>query len=456
MHRGLPLFLAGLGLALASMLAVPPPDAPAAIPDLGVAVTGQPSDEASQLDLAKRAGMSWVMLTLDWDWYEPTADAYLAPSGPGRESWEELGRRLDAARARGLRVMVIFKRTPRWARATANENDGPTPAAFADYATFMGDVARTYGSKIDAYGTWNEPNIDLFWRQPDAAQYARLHRLATAQIRRYDRQAPVVLGPFAGNAANSFTFLKRLYRNGVKGTANRIGWNSYPVGAPQVFSNQGSALSSQFRLAKLLRRLDPGRKVWLTEVGWSTCRCPAGSPNVVSARTQGEYLLGTLSYVRRYLRGSVDRLFIYNMKDGRDPRRWGSNQGLLYNDLRPKPAFQVIKRSPALLRRPKAAWRRQRTSGATRVSRFRLYSRKGEIIAGATVGMPASGRVQVFGHWRGRWRLIENERIARGGALTIRVSDIGYRALRLRARANGSSRWAMVQMPVPNGPRVRS
>lgn len=445
-----------LWVALSLLAVVAAPSAArAAGSDTGVVLAGNEQGIREQIDSARRAGTPWVYLILDWTDYEPTPDANLAASGPGREAWDRLGADLAYANARGLKVMVSFKRTPSWARAGDDERAGPAPAYYPAYASFLGDVARVYGDFISAYGTWSEPNIDEFWAHPDPVAYAQVHRLAAAQIRMSDPSSIVVLGPFAGGAGNSFWFLTAVYREGVRGTANRVGWNAYPYGAPEAPRTTGGELGGLFRVARILRSNDPGRRIWLTELGWSTCECSLDDPNVVTPAEQSNYLLGGLSYVRRYLRGGVDRVFWYNMRDGADPKRWGSNQGLLREDLSPKPAYGALRRSQALLARPKARWARSSARGAVSVKGLRLTSRRGAIRVQARVGVPRRGQVQILGYWRGAWRVVSSGPIAGSGQLKATVEDAGYPALRVRARSSGSG-WVSVQMPVPNGPVLRT
>ena len=249
---------------------------------------------------------------------------------------------------------MTFKSTPYWARPPelrGERNAPPVQSAYPEYADFLGDVAREYGQYIDAYATWNEPNIDQFWRGPDPLAYAELHRLAASAIRAADPTARVLLGPFAGNAPGSFEYLARVYGGGVRGTLDAVAWNSYPTKEPEFGL---SSLDEQFRLAGYLRRLDPGRRVWLTELSWSTCR-QCGVFNVASPKLQADYLLRSYSYRKRYLRGFVDRVFWYNLADGQDERSWTSNHGLKVQRF---PAEALVSSPPyvaSLARCPKRA-----------------------------------------------------------------------------------------------------
>ncbi len=196
------------GLVSAVMVALlwAAPSGHAASQDVGVVVTGWATPIERQVDLASRLDAGWISFGVVWWRYETTPRSYTRPGHPDRERWTQLGEELAAAKARGLKVSVTFFRPPPWARASDDERAGPAAGRVDDFVRFVDDVARTYGEDIDAYATWNEPNIDQFWRGPDPVAYARLHRAAAGRISAVDPSASIILGPFAGNAPNALGF----------------------------------------------------------------------------------------------------------------------------------------------------------------------------------------------------------------------------------------------------------
>jgi hypothetical protein len=320
----------------------------------------------------------------------------------------------------------------------------------------MGVLAGELGPSVDAYGTWSEPNVEAYWRSPDPRAYARLHILTASAIRRADATATVVLGPVAAAIPGFSEYVRGMYAGGVKGTASVVGLNMYPAAEPEDATPDGRAiynsLDGMFSFAALLRRLDPGRRVWLTEIGWTTC-VDCGNSNVVTKSQQANYLLRTLSYRTRYLRPFVGNVFWYNVRSGENRRRWQSNHGLLEADFRPKPAYLALASASRQLRRPPRVRARQQAGGA--VMRLRpLQSRRGEIRGRlVTKRLPSGTTVRIEGWWRGRWRPITQARDV-GGSPRFVVEDRGYRALRMRARVRG--RWLVVSRNVPNGPALTS
>ena len=441
------------GLVSAVMVALlwAAPSGHAASQDVGVVVTGWATPIERQVDLASRLDAGWISFGVVWWRYETTPRSYTRPGHPDRERWTQLGEELAAAKARGLKVSVTFFRPPPWARASDDERAGPAAGRVDDFVRFVDDVARTYGEDIDAYATWNEPNIDQFWRGPDPVAYARLHRAAAGRISAVDPSASIILGPFAGNAPNALGFVSAVYARGVRGTVDRLGWNVYPATAPWVRGDTAT-LDGVRLLAPLLRRVDPGRRVWIGELGWSTCACGSEAFNVVSPPVQADYLLSALSYTRRYLRGLVDRTSVYSLADGPNRTVWAENHGLVRYDFRPKPAYRALVGARRELSGPGVRWRRSAVGSGGAVRGLRLVPRRGVIRVSARLALPSSGRVRVFGYWRGRWRPLTSGR-AGAGRLSLSIEDRGFRAIRVMVRGPRSG-WVVAQMPVPSAPRI--
>ncbi len=429
-------------------LVVAPALASAATTDAGAVIAGNESEPRLQIDQARAAGLRQVSFFVNWSRFEPNPDNNLTP-GAARTRFEELGATFRYARSRGVKVLVTFKTPPVWARSTRSDpRSGPAPGARDDFAAFVGDLAREYGDSIDVYAVWNEPNIDQFWLNPDPAAYAALHRATAVSIRQNDPTARVMIGPIAGNGPDAKGFLRRAYAAGLRGYVNLLGWNTYPATAPERGSP--SALDSIFGVATLMRRVDPGRRAWITETSWSTCTA-CGEFNVVTPAVQSDYLVRTLSYRRRYLRGFIDQVNWYNLTDGQDPARWASNHGLRFNDRRAKPAYTSLRLIDRRLAAPRGLKRAGTSAGAS-VSSLRMSSRRGRITVRAGLRITGAGRLRVEGYWRGRWRPIDSG-AARTGAFRTTIDDDGWRAVRIRAKgARGG--WALAGAVVPNAPAI--
>ena len=120
-------------------------------------------------------GAGAVRIVLLWQKVAPDATSRVAPkfdaTDPGAYSWGEYDAAVDAARARGMSVLLtVSGPVPRWATNGARDNlTRPSPAGFRKFTTA---VARHFDDRVASYSIWNEPNQPQFL-QP---QYDKRHR----------------------------------------------------------------------------------------------------------------------------------------------------------------------------------------------------------------------------------------------------------------------------------------
>ena len=246
-----------------------------------------------------------------------------------------------------------------------NRNIPPSKSNLHEYAGFLSDLASDLGHLIDAYAVWNEPGLPHFWNDPDPARYVELQQAAYVAIKAADPTALVLAAPLAPAGSghiSPYDFLADSYAAGLKGFADIIGWNAFPPGAPEddVKDSKGrpfpGTLPAQFYLRDMLDSLDPGRQVWMTELGWSTCSgCadPAIHQNETTEALQAEYVGRAFTYRRRHLEHTLQRIFWYTLRNtGDNPNNWVQTQGLIRRDWTPKPAYQALLDLSALIPDP--------------------------------------------------------------------------------------------------------
>src|SRR4051794_510394 len=116
-------------------------------------------------------GVRALRITLVWASVAPDAGSATRPAFDGRDpdayNWGGYGRLVDAAHARGWRVLITFSApVPPWATAARRDQvTRPSPAEFGAFATAAG---RRFGDAVDAWGQWNEAKHPRFL----APQYA--------------------------------------------------------------------------------------------------------------------------------------------------------------------------------------------------------------------------------------------------------------------------------------------
>ncbi|HYU57373.1 MAG TPA: cellulase family glycosylhydrolase [Actinomycetota bacterium] len=313
------------------------------------------------LDRLTAAGVTWLRLDLRWSEAQPrdpaSGDRFADSLDRGRLA--RLGSTVDAARARGLRVLVVVFATPQWASGGPVESAGP-PLDAAGYGRFLGFLASRYRGRVDAWQVWNEPNESTFFDADgeasfsavDAAAYATLLRRAAPAVRRGDPDALVVLG---GPSYNNVPWLELIYAQGVRGLFDVMAVQPYSIPscrAPEVDDGSIYVLPAVSRVRALMERVGDGAlPIWFTEFGWSSHANPPLAPDYrlgVPEQAQGDYLVRTLVLLReRY--PYVEAAFWYRDRDavidGQDPTEAAhlGGFGLLRRDLAAKPAYRTLR-----------------------------------------------------------------------------------------------------------------
>jgi hypothetical protein len=242
----------------------------------GIAYGGGLFDEtdaqlATSLDDAVAVGAKWARTDLPWD--------LVQPSSPSQYKWQGVDRVVNAAKARGLKLLPIIDAPPTWARASACKTQEACPPASATaYANFAAAAAARYAPLgVHAWEIWNEPNIGVRWLpKPDPTAYEKLLAATSTAVRHADRHAFIVLGGLAAvntvpsqNYDSAFDFLTTVAQLGGLKDVNAVGFHPYtmPVLA-SVGENFTTISSARDNLVAVLQKYDaPSLPIWLTESG---------------------------------------------------------------------------------------------------------------------------------------------------------------------------------------------
>ncbi len=216
--------------------------------------------------IASRAGVRW------WRLHDYAAYTAWALTEPEQGKYRWFDREIDALRARGLSLLGVLERTPRWAAAPgsvdADVSNRP-PARLADFANFARQVASHYRGRIEAYEIWNEPWSPTYWTG-DAEAYADLARAGAAAIAAGDPAATVVAGSLYAPKSD---FIDRVLARGLLGVAGKVSVHHYtdPEAVTYAFGDRDQV--SQFartirgKLELASQQALPAGKLWNTEGG---------------------------------------------------------------------------------------------------------------------------------------------------------------------------------------------
>ena len=301
-----------------------------------------------ELDLLVAAGANSVRIDMGWatlehaegqfaSWYVAKADAFFAE-----------------ARERGLHVVVTFWLTPCWASSAPPDVkqdcngewwnrgvDRYPPADPTKYANGVRWVADRWGDDIDAIEVWNEPNWHEAFDSADPARdYAAILRAAYPAIKAVSPATRVLGGSILMSDRG---FLEDLYDNGARGYFDALSMRPYnfhrgpydvtdPYGPEYSYANGVPTMR-----AVMEANGDAARKIWFTEVGWSTCAI--GSNHwCVTPEQQAQYIRDAFRMIRErwsYVGGA----FVYNLRNkGTAPGR-EEQMGIVHRDFTPKPAY---------------------------------------------------------------------------------------------------------------------
>lgn len=308
----------------------------------------------NQLNGARELGVRWVREEFRWSEVEPRQ---------GVRSWGRLDRTMLEAARRNIRVLPMLYHPPKWAARDARS----LPRDPRAYARFAGRVVARYGSGgtfwqehpgLDAnlapvhFEIWNEPWFRSFSRTGvNPRRYATLVRESGMEIQRRGLPGKLLLAAEDTYDADDGT--TRSWLKDVLDAApdlprwfDAVSVHPYAYGSPDARTIQRRV---QFRrlddiLAILRSRGLGGRKLWITEVGWSTC---TRRPECTDERNQARYLRRAISLASETYRRHVEAIFVYHLNDLTGRQR--SNRELFFGMVRldgsRKPAWKVLRES---------------------------------------------------------------------------------------------------------------
>lgn len=288
----------------------------------------------ADLDAIRDAGAGWVRLDVDWSVIEKTR---------GSRDWSSTDRVVDAARARGLKVLGIVTYTPRWAQdaSVPTGTDHGRPSSAGLFATFAGQAAEHFLGRVRTWEVWNEPNLASFFApEVDARFYSAMVQASYAAIHAAVPDATVLAGALSPNTGEDApaAFLQQMYAAGVAGSMDAV--STHPYSYPDLPSGSKS-YNAFYQLrevhAVMAENGDGAKQIWLTEFG-----APTGSgKKAVTERRQAAIIADGLTTARSL--NYIGPVFIYELRDGdTGSSDTEDNFGMLRTNHTRKPAYGVV------------------------------------------------------------------------------------------------------------------
>lgn len=324
------------------------------------------------LDQMVAADSSWTRRNaVTWSSVETTE---------GARNWgalSDLETELKNASSKGLKVILIVRSTPEWARKTAGSGSycGPIRSdKMAAFGNFMRDLVTRYSAppyNVKYWELWNEPDIDPSLVLPDSiygcwgnqadayyggGYYAEMLKAAYPQIKAANSQAQVLVGgllmdcdprPGAGCATTGSNalpgkFLEGILLNNGAPYFDGVSFHAYDYYLGQLgqyynpnwqsaWNTTGPVLiaKAQFIKSLLSQYSVSGKFLMNTE---SAILCDTCSSDTTFETTKAYYV--TQAYTTAIVQGLQANIW-YNVPGWR-------NSGLLYPDLSPRPAYTAF------------------------------------------------------------------------------------------------------------------
>lgn len=328
-------------------------DLPYRVPRLGVNAELRQYDTpglALNLDRMQAAHIHWVRQFVPWNDVEPTRGQY---------DWTAWDAIVDAFATRpDLQLVPVLLNTPAWARTgTPQRTESGPPDDPADFARFAAAFAERYGSTIDVYQIWDEPNLTAAWGglEPRPAEYLALLRSAYDAIHSADAGATVLAAALAPTVeqgpanVSDWRYLSDLLALGVADAADALAGKPYgfdlPASDRRVAENTMNA-SRIIGLREASEAAGAGQlAIWASAWGWNSLPDQWDGPSSpwgqATSTEQTQYTLDLLDRAEREWPWMGGMILTHWQPDAPDDDPiWGF--ALLRQDGSPSPLYQAL------------------------------------------------------------------------------------------------------------------
>lgn len=330
-----------LALVLCLTCAAATAPAASALPSGFWGVSPQAAPSVEQFQRLRAGGVDSVRIPISWAATQPLSSTEANFSAP-----DQL---VAGAAAAGLNVLPFVYDAPSWAvtqarvphsRATAPKTlPVKTGAQRSAWASFLELVVQRYGpsgsfwaanpsipaNPIRTWQIWNEPNFKYFVTRPSPTDYGKLVNISYAAIKSVDPGAKLILGglfarpgeaKFKRNPPEAYyatDFLDQMYRltPGIK--------NKFTGVALHPYTSKYQLLTPEIEEVRtvLKARHDPNKKLWITEIGWSSePPDPAHDAFAKGPAGQATQLKGAFNLLRsKAAKWKLQRIYWFSVDD---------------------------------------------------------------------------------------------------------------------------------------------
>lgn len=305
--------------------------------------------DVRKLDLIAAAGIRWVRVDFEWNNIEKQRGTY---------NWQAYRDLVRESQKRNLSLYGGLGGTPVWSGKTGEKN--APPQDIAAWTNFVTRAITEFAGQIEYWGLWNEPNLTEFWTGSNT-EYRDKILIPGYKAAKAANPKCVVVGPevsiTAGNAW--WTCITEICSQGGRDAFDIFSCHVYKDKGPELvlevlekgqrYADEMPAIpwpwiQSIWPKFKAVRKVmeENGilqKKLWLTEVGWSTGKGKGGC----SEEKQASYYNSFCTSVMQQERVKwLDKVFFYELWDENATREnlWG----LVTCDWREKQVYSTFKK----------------------------------------------------------------------------------------------------------------
>jgi hypothetical protein len=165
-----------------------------------------------------------------------------------------------------------------------------------------------YKSMVKVWEIWNEPDYGTGF-QDDPERYTEFLKRAYTRAKEADPTCYILAGAFTGAQETPLNYFRQMYDAGAKNYFDALSIHCYPEGPPE-YPNVGSWGQAFWKIPLFKDLMDEKgdgyKKIWLTEVGWST-------ETDVSEEEQADYLVRALVMAKNF--GWIETAIVFNWMD---------------------------------------------------------------------------------------------------------------------------------------------
>ena len=273
--------------------------------------------EPGELESLKNGGNRLVRMDLAWQGVEREKGQY---------DFSGYDRLVADTERLNIRILFILDYAHRFYDGGLSPHTDEGRLAFARFAAA---AAKRYAGNGILWEIWNEPNIKQFWKpQPNAVDYCKLAHVTIDAIREADPHAFIV-----GPASSTFPwgFFEVMGQQGLFKKLDAVSVHPYRQTNPET------AEQDYARLRLLLHKYVPEKRLPILSGEWGYSTAWRG----MTEEKQAQYI------VRQRLMNlacDVPLSIWYDWRDdGLDPKEPEHHFGMVYRDLKPKPAYTVAR-----------------------------------------------------------------------------------------------------------------